>query len=73
LHPLKFEWAEGPHGVDRLKIIGAEGIFTFAPNPASGFDTTENPFDRAAALEAVKSLADGVLKRLAEGHHTHGT
>jgi hypothetical protein len=71
MRPLKFEWREGPHGVDSLKIIGEKGIFIFVANPPSGPDTTEHPFDRAAALKIVKSLSEEILERLATGHDLH--
>ena len=32
MRPLKFEWREGPHGVESLTIIGEKGKFTFAPD-----------------------------------------
>lgn len=73
MRALKFEWREGPHGVDSLKIVGERGIFTFRPNPSSVFDTQEHPFNRAAALEVVKAMADELLKRLAQGHHLEST
>ena len=70
MRALKLEWREGPHGVDSLRIIGENGSFTFVPDSSSGFDTKARPFDRTATLDAVKLLAEEILQRLAEGHHT---
>ena len=68
MHPLKFEWREGPHGVDSLKVVGEHGILTFTSNPPSAMDCAAHPFDRTAALHMVRSLVEELLARLGTGH-----
>lgn len=66
---FKIEWREGSHGVESVAFISQEGRLTFRPSASLGAGTTEKPFDRAAALIAIRSLSEAILKRLAEGHH----
>lgn len=70
MRALKFEWREGPHGVESLKIVGERGTFTFEHDASSGFGVGKHLRSRTVTLDAVRSLAEEIVMRHEEGHHT---